>query len=297
MRITTQMLYSQFNYNLQNIMNSTYQTDEQIASGQKLNKPSDDPAAVSGIISGEAQLSSIAGYQNAITNTSQLLNSTNTALDSLNALISEAKKVGLNATSGTASDINTYASMIGNLIQSTISIANTKVGDTYIFSGYATDIPAVDATGVLHGTSNSIQMQVNTGTSVKANVTAAGLIASGTYPDSTTIIGVMKTLQADITANNQAGIQVDLTNLSTLSSTVLADQADVGERLNMLDSEKQILTARDTDITNSVSDKLMLSTVDVARLSAMAQQQQTALSSLRTITNGVLNTSLFDFLK
>ena len=232
-----------------------------------------------------------------ITNTSQLLNSTNTALDSLNALISEAKKVGLNATSGTASDINTYASMIGNLIQSTISIANTKVGDTYIFSGYATDIPAVDATGVLHGTSNSIQMQVNTGTSVKANVTAAGLIASGTYPDSTTIIGVMKTLQADITANNQAGIQVDLTNLSTLSSTVLADQADVGERLNMLDSEKQILTARDTDITNSVSDKLMLSTVDVARLSAMAQQQQTALSSLRTITNGVLNTSLFDFLK
>ena len=296
MRITTQMLYLQFNYNLQNSMNSIYQTDEQIASGQKLNRPSDDPAAVSGIISGKAQLSSIAGYQDAITNASQLLNATSTALDSLNTLISNAKQAGTNATSGSASDMATYASMIGNLIQSTIGIANTKVGDRYIFSGYATDKPAVDTTGTLQGTSDLISMQINTGTSVNVNVTAAGLIASGSYPDNTTIIGVMQSLQADI-QGNQAGIQSDLANLDKLSSNILDKQSDVGARLNMMDSEKQILTASDTDVTNNVSDKLMLSTVDLARLSAQSQQQQTALSSLRTITNGVLNTSLFDFLK
>jgi hypothetical protein len=65
----------------------------------------------------------------------------------------------------------------------------------------------------------------------------------------------------------------------------------------MINSEKQVLTSQDTDITNIVSDKLMLSTVDIAKLTVESQQQQTALSSLRTITNGVLNTSLFDFLK
>ncbi len=291
------MLYSQFNYNLQNSMNAVYQTDEQIASGQKLNTPSDDPSAVSDIISGKAELSSIAGYQDAITSANLLLNATNTALGSLSTLISSAQQAGQSALSASASDMGTYASMVGNLIQSTIGIANTKVGDKYIFSGFATDKPAVDSSGLLQGTSDLISMQINTGTSVKVNVTAAGLISSAAPLDNTTIIGAMTALQTAIQANNQANIQSALTALGNLSSTVLAKQSDVGTRLNMTNQESQVLTATDTDVTNDVSDKLMLSTVDIARLSALSQQQQTALSSLRTITNGALNTSLFDFLK
>jgi flagellar hook-associated protein 3 FlgL len=300
MRITTQMLYSHFNYNLQNSMNDIYKTDEQIASGQKLNRPSDDPAAVSSITSEKAQLSTFAGYQDAIGSATLLLNATNSALDNLHTLISSAKQIGTNATSASAQDLATYSSMIDNVIQSTIGVANTKVGDKYIFSGYGTSQPAVDVTNhtlTATSTADLISMQINTGVSVNVNVTAGGLISSAAPLDNTTIIGAMMSLKNAIQTNNQAGIQTALTSLDNLSERVLSTQSDVGVRLNRIDMEKQYLTSRDTDVTNSVSDKLMLSTVDIARLSAESQQQQTALSSLRTITNSVLNTSLFDFLK
>jgi len=61
-------------------MGQIYQDDAQIASGQKLNKPSDDPVAMSSIINGKAQLQSFEGYQNAISSATVLLNATNTAL-------------------------------------------------------------------------------------------------------------------------------------------------------------------------------------------------------------------------
>ncbi len=298
MRITTQMLYSQFNYNLQNSMNNIYQTEEQIASGQKLNKPSDDPAAVASIISGKDQLSSIAGYQDAITGATLLLNSTNTALDNLHTLIANAKQIGVNAQSASAQDMANDASVMGNLLQSAIGIANTEVNGRYIFSGYKTDQPAVDTTtGLYQGTTNRISAQINTGASVDTNIAGNELISSAGALDNTTIIGAMSKLKTAIQSNDQTGIQTSLAALDTLSTNTLNKQSDIGARLAMINSEKQVLTSQDTDITNNVSDKLMLSTVDIARLSAQSQQQQTALSSLRTITNGVLNTSLFDFLK
>jgi flagellar hook-associated protein 3 FlgL len=298
MRITTQMLYSQFNYNLQNSMNSIYQTEEQISSGQKLNKPSDDPAAVASIISGKSQLSSIAGYQDAITNATLLLNSTNTALDNLHTLISNAKQIGVNAQSASAQDMANYESVMGNMIQSAMGIANTAVNGRYIFSGYKTDKPAVDTTtGLYQGTTDRIAAQINTGTTVDTNIAGNELISSAVALDNTTIIGAMTNLKTAIHNNDQTGIKTSLAALDTLSTSTLNKQSDIAARLNMINSEKQVLTSQDTDITNNVSDKLMLSTVDIAKLTVESQQQQTALSSLRTITNGVLNTSLFDFLK
>lgn len=421
MRITTQMLYSQFNYNLQNSMNSVYQTDEQLASGQKLNSPSDDPAAVSEITSNKAELSSIAGYQNAIASADTLLTTTNTTLDSLHSLLSSAKQIEVDAQSGSTSTND--ATLLNNLIQSAISAGNTKVGDRYIFAGYKSDQPAINSTsGMFQGTSDRIAMQVNNGTSVDVNVTAdeviafgltsatssnsayitatggnftsptdvfttnggtlnislnggatsaiaipagatlanvrdavnaanigvrsevvdlnvggnpsdyrlmlsatpaagasgisvsvtstdgagAGLnslstgagstLASVVNPD-TTVVGAMGLLKTALSQGDQSGIQRALTDLDNVSNTILQKQSDVGIRMEMLSSEKALLASRDTDVTNNVSDKLMLSTVDIARLSAQSQQQQTALTSLRTITNGVLSSTLFDFLK
>lgn len=300
MRITTQMMYTQFNANLQTAADSLYKDNEQIATGRKLNRPSDDPAAVSGITYEKAQLSTFAGFQDSIGSATLLLNATNSALDNLHSLIASAKQIGTDATSSSPQDLATFATMINNVILSTIGVANTKVGDKYIFSGYGTDQPAVDATnGTLTATSTAdlISMQINTGVSVNVNVTAAGLISSAAPLDNTTIIGAMTSLRTAIQANDQAGIQTSLAALDTLSADVLSSQSEIGVRQNRITLEKQYLTSRDADVTNSVSGKLMLSDVETAKMITEAQQKQTSLQSLRSISSGFLQTSLFDFLK
>jgi flagellar hook-associated protein 3 FlgL len=190
--------------------------------------------------------------------------------------------------------------MINNVINSTIGVANTKVGDKYIFSGYGTDQPAVNTTTgtlTLTATNNLISTQINTGVSVNVNVTAAGLISSAAPLNNTTIIGAMNLLRNAILASDQTGIQNSLAALDTLSASVLSSQSDIGVRQNRISLEKQYLASRDADVTNSVSDKLMLSDVETAKMITDVQQKQTSLQSLRSISSGFLQTSLFDFLK
>ncbi len=183
MRITNQMLYSTFNNGYQNNMSQAYKTDEQLSSGQKINSPSDDPAAITTIITGKAELASIATYQDAGNTVSSLLNATSTAFDSLNSFLSTAKSAGNGAATATPTEMTQYASTITNIIQSVIGIANTQVNGKYIFSGYKSDQPAVNtSTGLFQGTSDKIKMEISAGVSIDSNVTADEIIAQPTAP-------------------------------------------------------------------------------------------------------------------
>jgi flagellar hook-associated protein 3 len=527
MRITTQMLYANFNAGLQTNMDGIYNDYAMISSGKKLNKPSDDPAAMYTIINGKAQLKSIEGYQTAISGATLLLNVTNTSLGSIASLIDDAKKAGANAQDALPADLTQYASFLSNDLQGVIGIANTKVGESYIFSGYKTNQPAVNATsGLYQGTSDRISTDINSGVSIDVNyagneviaygpaaptslnsglITSAssdlGLItATGNHTSSTevyttkggslsvslgggaatavtipagatlddvsaainaagigvtaqvvnanaggapadyrimlsvnppssadnisvavsttdaagtglngvasqamtsvystnggslsislgggaatvvsitagstladvrdainasgtgvraevidanlngsppdyrlmlsatpaspaadisltvtttdsagyglnraasagmtsvvspdkTVIGSMSILKAAIEMGDKTGMQRAIDDLTAVSTAVLEQQSEVGVRLNRTVLEKNYLASRDTDITNAVADKLTMSEVDIARVTVDAQQRQTALSSLRSITSGFLQTSLFDFLK
>jgi flagellin-like hook-associated protein FlgL len=125
---------------------------------------------------------------------------------------------------------------------------------------------------------------------------ASAGMTSVVSPDKT-VIGGMSMLKAAIEMGDKTWIQRSIANLTAISSTVLAEQSEVGVRVNRANLESNYLTSRDTDVTNAVADKLTMSEVDIARVTADAQQRQTSLSSLRTISSGFLQTSLFDFLK
>jgi flagellar hook-associated protein 3 FlgL len=174
------MIYSQFILDLQRNSESLFRDYEKISTGKKLNRPSDDPAAMTSIIGGKARMISIEAFQEAITTANNLLNTTTTSLGGLSKLVDTAKQIGNDATSLNASDRATFASLVQNTIQSVIGLANTKLGDRYIFSGYRTDQPAVNATtGAFQGSSNRIAVAINTGISVDVNITADEFIASG----------------------------------------------------------------------------------------------------------------------
>lgn len=298
MRITTQMLYANANANIQTSMDAIYNDQVQIASEQKLNKPSDDPAAMFTIISGKAQLLALQGYQTAISNATQLLNSTSTTLDSLSSIIDNATQVGNDASSASASSTATYVEMMDNLINSAVSVANTKVGARYIFAGDATDKPAINTTTKLYqGTTGTIKMEINDGTFVDVNIPGNQFISSSTPLDNSTVIGAMTQLRTAINANDAAGIQTSLSALSNLSTTVLQTQSDIGIKLNSVNDESTFITSRDNDITNTVSDALTLSTADQARVITDLQQRETSLQSLYSTTSSFLQLSLFNFMK
>ena len=91
------------------------------------------------IAAGEQYLDNIDGAMSSITSADSTLSSVNTALTRL-------KELAVQAASDATSDSSraALAEEVGQLRDQLLSLANTKVGNSYLFSGFRTDTAAFD---------------------------------------------------------------------------------------------------------------------------------------------------------
>ncbi|HAK89959.1 MAG TPA: flagellar hook-associated protein 3 [Nitrospiraceae bacterium] len=180
MRVTTRMFFDRFLSGFQSNMEAILKTQEQISSGKRVNRPSDDPAALSKITAYKTQISRIVEYKRSITTANSMVGSLDKALLSLTDTLNRARELGLEGAdaSATGSDRLLIAKEISALFEHAIDIANTKVGDRYIFSGYKSDTAPIDKnTGEFVGDSNSITLNISANTEIKLNVSASDLFS------------------------------------------------------------------------------------------------------------------------
>ncbi|MBI5212797.1 MAG: flagellar hook-associated protein FlgL [Nitrospirae bacterium] len=180
MRITTRMFFDQFISGFQSNMEAIFKSQEQISSMKRVNRPSDDPAALSKITAYKTQISQIGEYKRSITTANSMVGSLDKALLNLNDTLNRARELGLEGAdaSATGGDRAIIAKEIGTLLEHAIDIANTKVGDRYIFSGYKSDTAPIDKnTGEFVGDSNPITLSISANTEIKLNVSASDLFS------------------------------------------------------------------------------------------------------------------------
>ncbi|HIJ60512.1 MAG TPA: flagellar hook-associated protein 3, partial [Nitrospirae bacterium] len=80
MRITTKMIYDKTLFDMQTNVKQIWQWHEQLSTGQKINRPSDNSSAMTRIIGYKDRLNEIEQYKRTIATTTINLNATNTAL-------------------------------------------------------------------------------------------------------------------------------------------------------------------------------------------------------------------------
>ena len=110
---------------------------EKMASQKDINRPSDDPVGATRVLNYSSVRESIAQYQRNIENANAWMEITETKLESVEELIAEAKEAGLNNQSSDTQQV--LAQTVGSIIEELQSLANSKFGDRYLFSGSATD--------------------------------------------------------------------------------------------------------------------------------------------------------------
>jgi len=112
-----------------------------IATGKRINKPSDDPVGMGRVLNYRKTLSSIDQYQKNIGSAKSWLNLTDSALGSVDSLLIRAKEVAVYQATGTANDDTRTmaAEEVKNILDDLLQMANTKLGSSYIFAGFETD--------------------------------------------------------------------------------------------------------------------------------------------------------------
>ncbi|MBZ0199496.1 MAG: hypothetical protein K8H86_06485, partial [Ignavibacteriaceae bacterium] len=136
MRISDSMLTSSY---IQNINRARERMDElqrKIATGNKIEKPSDSPAGAAKIMRLTNQLSRSDTYLNNISNSLDFLNDTSLSLESLqNETLSISEKLVQVANDSNIGNYNSFADQIDLALKNMMNLANNESQGKYIFGG------------------------------------------------------------------------------------------------------------------------------------------------------------------
>lgn len=195
-RVTESMKYIILTGSISGVQGKSANLMEKMSTQKNINRPSDDPVGAGKVLNYSSTMSSIEQYQNNIKNAETWLSITDTALSSIRDIISEVQQIAISQSSAVASDetMDSSAEVLSGLIDSALTLMNTKQGDSYIFGGSRTDVapfsstPTITSIGATSaaGTFSGIATSggIYTGTENKTyavKIVDSGTLSSATY--------------------------------------------------------------------------------------------------------------------
>ncbi len=139
MRISTRQIYTQGVEAFQQQQQKLAKLQQQISSGVRLSKPSDDPAAASKILELEQTVSLNLQYQSNINLAELRLNQQDAVLANYDSLLIRTRELAIQANNAPVDTVsrNAIAAEIDERLNELLSLANTIDGNgDYLFAGY-----------------------------------------------------------------------------------------------------------------------------------------------------------------
>lgn len=151
MRIATSTVYDNQINSIDNLVFQQQQLGNDLSTGKTLNQPSDDPTQIGEDLSLRATISSQNTLGVNMENASSELTAVDGALSNLTNIIQSVRQLAIEGASDTLSQQQRQAigAQIDQLLNETISIANTQYNGKYVFAGTSSSTAApVQAQGV-----------------------------------------------------------------------------------------------------------------------------------------------------
>ena len=267
----------------------------QMASGRRVNTPSDDPSAAAILVQNQAQSSQADQFLRSADSVQAQLQTTDSTLNSVVLALQRAISLGVQGANGTLSDAN-RASVVGELngIQDQlIGLANLSFQGQFVFAGTATQAQpfVADATqpsGVRYdGNAGTNSVAVGDGISMQVNVPGSQIFAATGSDMFQAVHDLITALQSN------TGIDTAVTGVRAAFDHVTAQRVFYGNAMNQLQSQQTYLN----------NDKLLLSQqenavggADLAAATTNLLSAQNARSAALAAAGKISQLSLFDYL-
>jgi flagellar hook-associated protein 3 FlgL len=271
---------------------------EEIGSGLRVNRPSDDPSVVSDILQINSNLARNTQIGQNLTNVTAEVNGAEGALSSA---VSTLDTVATLASQGanfnrTAADRAQAAIEIQDQLQNLIGDANTSVGSRYVFSGdadqtapYALDLTATNGTTPYAGSAATRQVEDPRGSTFAVSQTAQQIFDA----PGASVFAAVNAVRVALLANDPTGVTTALASLKTAQDSLNSSLAYYGGVHN------QVADATAATSTISLQLNANLSAVRDADVVAVASDLTTAQLQLQAAFSARAKypaTSLFNFL-
>ncbi len=297
MRITNTILANTLRINLATTADHVAKRLEEVITGRRLNKPSDDPVDTLAALNVRYELANNQQYQRNIARAQSVLNGTEIVVTNILERITDAWELAVQMANDTYSpeDRATTAYQLDQMIENLLSLANTRTGGKYIFAGtqdtYAPYVAETDKngniTGILTtGSRGDKDFAIGEGILVRVNVKGEEFLDAGNN-----IFDVFIEFRDALRAGDGDDVRDVINKLDACMNQVINTQSVIGARATrleaaenrMLDDElnlnKLVSNIEDIDIAGAISNLELEQLVYQVALRAGADIIQPTLAS------------------
>jgi flagellar hook-associated protein 3 FlgL len=292
MRVNPNLQADMLSY-LQISQNQEQTAIEQLATGRRVNLPSDDPAAAAANLVNDSRLAADDQYVQNIDSVKASMTTADSTLSSVITQLTQAISLGVEGANGTLSDSNreAIAQQISNIKDQILSLANTTFQGVYLFGGTATSSApfiedATSSSGVTYvGNDQTNQIGIGAGRQITTSVAGSKLFGSG----GTDVFGALQTLVNALQSGSTSDVGTATTQLRTAFDGVNTSRVSYGntlsglteqenflgqEKVTLQDNENQLVAA---DPTKAASEMSQAALAQQAALEALAKAQSLSL--------------------
>jgi flagellar hook-associated protein 3 FlgL len=276
--------------NLSSNLTRLEKLQNQLSSGKKIIKPSDDPVSTSRLIELKSTLNANKQYSRNIDFLKTELNVADKALQDISSTLTRVKELAVRGANETLSqeNRNAIAEEVDQLIDHLIQIGNTNVSGRYIFGGYKTSEAPLEKSGnaVLYkGDGNLRSVEVSNNVLINASPTGKSLFVDSGMFDTLVL------LRDALLGGNISQITETIDKIDAISDRVSSELSGLGARLSRVELTNDLLSEKYTKYADLLSKQEDIEIEEVV-LKLYAQQnvyQASLISASRALQPSLIN--------
>lgn len=264
-------------------------TQDQLASGKRMRRPSDDPTGMNRALELRASLAAREQEGRNAADGKMWMDLADSKLQDAVGQLQRVRELAVRgATFTSPQEREAIALEVGQLREDLVSLANSQHQGRGLFSGFSAGdaVQKVGGVWTYTGDAGQINRRVGENEVVTINVTAD--VAFG-FSAGNDVFSVLDDLETALRADDTAGIETALGNVDDGLQTVLGGLGILGARANQIETAiarnaddkitltQQLSSLEDVDIAEAVMDLELQKTAYEAALAAFAQSSQTSL--------------------
>ncbi|MBY6271392.1 MAG: flagellar hook-associated protein FlgL [Bacillaceae bacterium] len=303
MRVTQGMLTGNMLRNLSASYARLGKYQDQLSTGKKINRPSDDPVVAMKGMAYRTNLTEVEQFKRNFAEAYNWIENSDAALAEATQVLQRIRELVVQASNDTyeGSQRAAISEEIKQLTEHLASIANTKVGDKYIFNGTDTLTPPVNLsqTPPVVLNTNEVKIELSKGIYIPVNVNPANIfsydnnnppkLGNGLFSD-------LELLEQDL--NNPSTSGKDLSQyLSYIDSHInnfLNARAELGARLNRIELMESRIDQQEVIANRMLSDN---EDADIERVIIDLKTQESVHRAALGVGARIIQPTLLDFLR
>lgn len=298
MRITTNTLSENIVRQIQNLGTQQAKLQTQVATGQLIFQPEDNPTAVGRVLGLESEQRRLSQFANNAGRALEVSQATFSGLQQIKKVSDRATEIGTLGTGAIGSDASrAYASEVDQLVEHTLQLANTRFRNDYLFAGTAVSAAPFtvtrDAAGKVTaaayaGNSDRSAIQLSENSSITPSATGDTNLGLRDF------INQLVALRDALSAGDSAGVVAAETTLIATEDRLVSSLAEHGGVQIRIEANRAQQQQRGDNLESLISGE---TDADMPSTIVRLNQSQTAYQAALQSAANIMRISLLDYIK